>query len=219
MSYSNRELVVFFVGYKLSQNNYPTSLLWSENADGRVDRDMTDTSTSNGLTDNSVPLQEQQGASTSPLTGIEAVKEAIRVSAEKFEDMFIRAYSDLSSQINITPYMVYHDFKAVMDNVFENGINWGRIVALFAFGGVICVKCVEKGVNDMVSSVVDWMTIYLDENLSPWIQSHGGWDSFAKIFGEDASRRASMDLQWRWMLVGLVLLTGVTVGVLLSRKS
>lgn len=216
MSYSNRELVEFFVGYKLAQKNYPTSLLRSEGAE---DRDKTDTSTRNGLPDHGVPLQEQQGAPSCTLSGIEAVKEALRLSVERFEDMFIRAYSDLSSQINITPYMVYHDFKAVMDTVFEYGINWGRIVGLFAFGGVICVKCVENGVNDMVSSVVDWMTIYLDENLSPWIQSHGGWDSFAKIFGEDARRRASMDLQWRWMLVGLVLVTGVTIGVLLARKS
>uniref|UniRef100_A0A3Q3J5K3 Uncharacterized protein n=1 Tax=Monopterus albus TaxID=43700 RepID=A0A3Q3J5K3_MONAL len=201
MSYSHRELVEFYISYKLSQRNYSTSLLRPENAGGRTEGDRTNPATTNGL-------------------GIEAVKAALRDSADEFELRFTQAFSDLSSQLVITPDTAYNSFKSVMDEVFKDGVNWGRIVGLFAFGGALCVECVEKNMSELVSRIADWMTMYLDEHISPWIQNQGGWDCFAEIFGRDnaAEVRRSQETLRRWLLVGVVLLTGVLVGVLVAKK-
>lgn len=177
MSYSNRDLVESFLGYKLSQRNYPTSLLRPEDAAGRAEGDKADSASTNGLLVSSGPRLSQPGASSSPCAEMEAVKTALQESADEFEMLFRRAFSDLSSQLDITPDTAYHSFKSVMDEVFRDGVNWGRIVGLFAFGGVLCVECVEKDMSELVSRIADWMTMYLDERLSPWIQSQGGWVS------------------------------------------
>lgn len=161
MMYSNRELVEFFLSYKLSQRNYPISLLRLEDADGRTEGDKNN----------------RGGASSSPGSDIDAVKAALRDSADEFEQLFTQAFSEISSQLEITPDTAYHSFKSVMDEVFKDGVNWGRIVGLFAFGGVLCVECVDKGTSDLVSRIADWMTMYLDEHINPWIQSQGGWVS------------------------------------------
>ncbi|XP_026163927.1 bcl-2-like protein 1 [Mastacembelus armatus] len=220
MSYSNRELVEFFISYKLSQKNYPTSLLRPEDAGGRTEGDMTGAAATNGLLVNSRYVSGRPGMSSSPHGGVEAVKAALRDSAEEFELLFTQAFSDLSSQLDITPDTAYHSFKSVMDEVFKDGVNWGRIVGLFAFGGVLCVECIEKNMSALVSRIADWMTMYLDEHISPWIESQGGWDCFAEIFGRDAAAEArrSQETLRRWLLVGVALLTGVLIGVLIAKK-
>lgn len=172
MSHSNRELVEFFISYKLSQRNFPISVLRPEDAGGRTE---SNTAASNGFLVNS--RYEGGQSETSSLADIEAVKAALRDSANEFELLFTQAFSDLSSQLDITPDTAYHSFKSVMDEVFKDGVNWGRVVGLFAFGGVLCVECVQKNMGELVSRIADWMTIYLDENINPWIESQGGWVS------------------------------------------
>ncbi|CAJ1051325.1 bcl-2-like protein 1 [Xyrichtys novacula] len=220
MSYSNRELVEFFISYKLSQRNYPTSVLRRDDAGERTEGNMDNSAASNGLLVNSRNGEDQPQSSSSPCADIEAVKAALRDSADEFELLFTRAFSDLSSQLDITPDTAYHSFKSVMDEVFKDGVNWGRIVGLFSFGGALCVECVQRGMGELVSRIAEWMTMYLDENISPWIQSQGGWDCFAEIFGRDAAAEArrSRESLTRWLLVGMALLLGIVVGVCITKK-
>lgn len=174
MSYDNRELVEYFLGYKLAQRNYPSSLLRPQEPDGWTEGDKKSPAAVNGLL---IRNRSRSGASASTGAGVEAVHAALRDSAEEFEKLFAQAFSDLSSQLVITPDTAYQSFKNVMDEVFKDGVNWGRIVGLFAFGGVLCVECVEKDASELVCRIADWMTIYLDEHINPWIQSQGGWVS------------------------------------------
>lgn len=174
MSHSNRELVEFFISYKLTQKNYPTSLLRPEDTGGRTEGDKASSAARNGLLVNS---SSRGGLSPSTGADMEAVKSALRDSANEFEQLFTQAFSDLSLQLDITPDTAYHSFKSVMDEVFKDGVNWGRIVGLFAFGGVLCVECAEKDTGELVCRIADWMTTYLDEHINPWIQSQGGWVS------------------------------------------
>ncbi|XP_056129080.1 bcl-2-like protein 1 [Lampris incognitus] len=216
MSYSNRELVVFFISYKLSQRNYPNCLLGQEDASERTEGNQANSAITNGLPANARNYSGPIGTLSSPY-GLEVVKAALRDSADEFELRYTREFSDLSS--HITP-ATYHSFESVMNEVFRDGINWGRIVGLFAFGGALCVECVEKDMNHLVSRIEDWMTTYLDNHIEPWIQTQGGWNRFAEIFGRDtaAEVRRSQERLRRWFLVGVVLLTGVLVGTLVVRK-
>ncbi|CAG5984021.1 unnamed protein product [Menidia menidia] len=216
MSCSNRELVEFYISYKLSQRDYPNSLLRPENTGGRAEGDQAKPGPVNGLpVGNSRP-----GRSCPRRGGVEAVKSALKDSADEFELLFKQGFSDLSMQLDITPDTAYHSFKSVLDEVFKDGVNWGRVVGLFAFGGVLCVDCVEKNMSELVSRIADWMTTYLDEQISPWIHSQGGWDCFAEIYGRDAAAEARrfQETLRKWLLVGVALLTGVLLGVLLTKK-
>lgn len=218
MSHCNRELVEFFLRYKLSQKNYPCSLLVSDSP--RVQPDGNKAATvPNGLLSNPNGTRRTL-TSEPPHDHLEDVKTALRDSADEFEELFTQAFSNLSSQLDITPDTAYHSFKSVMDEVFKDGVNWGRIVGLFVFGGVLCVECVEKDMSNLVPRIADWMTIYLDENIASWIQSQGGWVCFAQIFGQNAAAEArrSRETLKKWLLVGVGLLTGVLVAMLIAKK-
>uniref|UniRef100_A0A3B4DTL9 Bcl-2-like protein 1 n=2 Tax=Pygocentrus nattereri TaxID=42514 RepID=A0A3B4DTL9_PYGNA len=236
MSYYNRELVVYFIKYKLSQRNYPYNHIGlmedtnrteggqaaEENAEGAA---VTPTAVVNGSVNGtshgpagsptSSPQRRSNGAG-----GLDAVKEALRDSANEFELRYSRAFSDLSSQLHITPATAYQSFESVMDEVFRDGVNWGRVVGLFAFGGALCVECVEKEMSPLVGRIAEWMTVYLDNHIQPWIQEQGGWERFAEIFGKDAaaeSRRSQENFK-KWLLAGMTLVTGVVVGSLIAQK-
>ncbi|XP_054465957.1 bcl-2-like protein 1 [Anoplopoma fimbria] len=227
----NRELVVFYINYKLSERNYPLNHMGLTEPPNRTDGGAAGSGeeqrvathangTFNGTspgTPPASPLQQQRLPST---TSLDAVKEALRDSANEFELRYARAFSDLHNQLHITPATAYQSFENVMDEVFRDGVNWGRIVGLFAFGGALCVECVEKEMSPLVGRIIEWMTVYLDNHIQPWIQTQGGWERFAEIFGQDAAAesRRSQESFKKWLLAGVTLVTGVVVGSLIAQK-
>ncbi|XP_041860749.1 bcl-2-like protein 1 [Melanotaenia boesemani] len=226
----NRELVVFYVTYKLSQRNYPLNhIVLNEppnrtgaGDDGLTEDQRTEThanGTYNGTSPGTPPVSPLR-PQPSTTASLDAVKEALRDTANEFELRYARAFSDLHSQLHITPATAYQSFENVMDEVFRDGVNWGRIVGLFAFGGALCVECVEKEMSPLVGRIVEWMTVYLDNHIQPWIQSQGGWERFAEIFGQDAAAeiRRSQESFKKWLLVGMTVVTGVVVGSLFAQK-
>lgn len=185
----NRELVLFYIRYKLSQRNYPLNHIVLNEPSNRTDGgaagldeeqriDTHANGTFNGTSPGTPPASPQRRQQQPPsTTDLDAVKEALRDTANEFELRYARAFSDLHSQLHITPATAYQSFENVMDEVFRDGVNWGRIVGLFAFGGALCVECVEKEMSPLVGRIVEWMTVYLDNHIQPWIQSQGGWVS------------------------------------------
>ncbi|KAG9333880.1 hypothetical protein JZ751_010031 [Albula glossodonta] len=180
----NRELVVFYISYKLSQRNYPCSHIGLAEAAAGAGAEGGEEPTEGGASgvghaNGSVNGRSPESLPQSPLAtsarSLEAVKEALRDSANEFELRYSRAFSDLSSQLHITPATAYQSFESVMNEVFRDGVNWGRVVGLFAFGGALCVECVEKEMSPLVGRIADWMTVYLDNHIQPWIQLQGGW--------------------------------------------
>lgn len=179
----NRELVLFYIRFKLSQRNYPIHhILPSEPPDnsGTGEPDLDDEQTletrANGTFNGTGPGSPRHHQAEV----MDGVKVALRDTAHEFELRYSRAFNDLHSTLHITPATAYQSFENVMDEVFRDGVNWGRIVGLFAFGGALCVECVEKEMSPLVARIVEWMTVYLDERIEPWVESQGGWVSVFK---------------------------------------
>lgn len=167
----NRELVIFYIRYKLSQRDYPLN---------HIVEPSNRTNRSNGTLNGAGPgAPPESSLHHQSLTSLDAVKEALRDTGNEFELRYTGAFNDLHNQLHITPATAYQSFENVMNEVFSDGVNWGRIVGLFAFGGALCVECVEKEMNPLVGRIIEWMTFYLDNHIQPWIQSQGGWVSFS----------------------------------------
>uniref|UniRef100_A0A669P0Q7 Bcl-2-like protein 1 n=16 Tax=Phasianidae TaxID=9005 RepID=A0A669P0Q7_PHACC len=184
MSSSNRELVIDFVSYKLSQKGH----CWSELEE--EDENRTDTaaeaemdSVLNGSPSWHPPAGHVVNGATVHRSSLEVheivrasdVRQALRDAGDEFELRYRRAFSDLTSQLHITPGTAYQSFEQVVNELFHDGVNWGRIVAFFSFGGALCVESVDKEMRVLVGRIVSWMTTYLTDHLDPWIQENGGW--------------------------------------------
>lgn len=104
------------------------------------------------------------------------VQLTLRTIGDEFQERFRTQFDDMVDQLHITEATAYPTFQRVVQELFIDGnINWGRVVALFGFGGALSVECVQNGMPQLVDSIVDWVSVYLCDNLEPWITSNGGW--------------------------------------------
>ena len=63
------------------------------------------------------------------------VKQALREASNEFELRYQQTFSDLTSQLHITPGTAYQSFEQVINELFWDRVNWGRIMAFFSFVG------------------------------------------------------------------------------------
>ncbi|XP_026549559.1 bcl-2-like protein 1, partial [Notechis scutatus] len=192
MSSGNRSLVVDFIAYKLAQRGHS----WREiEGDGEerteLSGEMGGGGGGSGVLNGGSPSWHP---SPSPVVNgaasihpalleelsdgpQEAVRQTLREAGDEFELRYRRAFSDLTSQLHITLGTAYQSFEQVVNELFRDGVNWGRIVAFFSFGGALCVESVDKEMRGLVGRIATWMATYLTEHLDPWIQDNGGWVS------------------------------------------
>uniref|UniRef100_A0A674NX62 Apoptosis regulator Bcl-2 family BH4 domain-containing protein n=1 Tax=Takifugu rubripes TaxID=31033 RepID=A0A674NX62_TAKRU len=119
--YHHRELVEYFLGYKLSQRNYPSSLLRPNDGDGGAEGEQRSPAVSNSLL-----VRRNKSA------GIMAVKAA---KAEDFGRLFAQTFGDFSPQIKITSYQ---NFQNVMDETLSDRCvekDEGNLVCHISQGG------------------------------------------------------------------------------------
>nr|AXS76517.1 Bcl-2 like 1 protein [Perna viridis] len=147
------------------------------------------------------------------------VQLTLRTIGDEFQERFRTQFDDMVDQLHITEATAYPTFQRVVQELFIDGnINWGRVVALFGFGGALSVECVQNGMPQLVDSIVDWVSVYLCDNLEPWITSNGGWQGFVEYYNQAQNHN---DNQWnlgefvRYGAIGVV--GALALGALLQR--
>ncbi|XP_036790795.1 apoptosis regulator Bcl-2-like [Oncorhynchus mykiss] len=141
----------------------------------------------------------------------------LRDAGGEIERMYQRDFAEMSGQLHFTPSTAQRRFTAVIDELFSDGVNWGRIVAFFEFGGTMCVESVNREMTSQVDNIARWMTEYLNGPLQNWIQENGGWDAFVEIYEQ---QRISHSWPYLKTVFGLAALgaAGVTIGALFTQK-
>ncbi|XP_069770262.1 apoptosis regulator Bcl-2-like isoform X2 [Narcine bancroftii] len=171
--YNNRELVCHYLYYRLSRQGY----VWEE------------------------PLAVAGATPTEgsgPRPSAAAAEKAHRVLREvgdSFERQYQQEFADIALQIRFDSDTARTRFDAVAEELFRDGVNWGRVVAFFVFGGTLCVESIKRrDMASLVDSIAAWMTAYLDSSLTDWIRANGDWDAFVELYGNNVE--PLFDIPW-----------------------
>ncbi|XP_077109193.1 bcl-2-like protein 1 [Ranitomeya variabilis] len=195
MDGGNKNLVHNFICKKLAQKGFNLSCC----SDGEPAI----------LLNGSSPTAQAGAHAAAPLPDsvAEEVLQTLLDASVEFELRYRRAFSDLTCQLHITQDTAYQSFEQVVHELFRDGINWGRIVAFFSFGGALCFESANKEMEDLIPRIIEWMATFLDTALGPWIQTNGGWEAFVSLYGSDAAAksRKSQDRFGKWLLTGVTL--------------
>lgn len=114
--------------------------------------------------------------STSP-----AARHLRRVADELIEENR-QLFETMCDQLHLTPASTYATFVGIADEIFQTGTNWGRIVAFLAFGATLVVYCASReDLAQLIENIVEWISLYMNQNLGPWINNNGGWVSMFGI--------------------------------------
>lgn len=103
----------------------------------------------------------------------------LRSLATHMEAEYPDLFETACTKLGLTPSTAHTTLNSVAKEIFQGGnVNWGRIVALFTFGGVVAHHFVETGQIEMVHLVAQWIPDFIADNLLSWIRENGGWVSF-----------------------------------------
>ncbi|XP_052417993.1 apoptosis regulator BAX [Carassius gibelio] len=67
-------------------------------------------------------------------------------------------------------------FMTVARSIFEDGINWGRVVALFHLAYRLIYQALTQNHFDIIKRIISWVLQFIRENISAWIRQQGGWE-------------------------------------------
>ncbi|XP_041848624.1 apoptosis regulator Bcl-2 [Melanotaenia boesemani] len=158
------------------------------------------------------PLQSDQHA---------AIHRVLREAGDELERLYQLDFTEMSRQLYLTSITAKRRFAEVIDELFRDGVNWGRIIAFFEFGGTVCVECASKEeMTSQVDNIAEWMTEYLNGPLNSWIEDNGGWDAFVELY--DRQRDSIFSCYWPSIktVFGLAALgaASLTIGAYLTQK-
>jgi len=151
------------------------------------------------------------GKDTPPPTRTAAI---LRRLSDELEDRHSVVLSSMCNRLNVVNGSAQTKFVQVADEVFRDGINWGRIVAIFAFGAQLAQYCIRNGLQEDVDEIILWVGNYIS-SLSPWIYSNGGWEAFNQTFGEAYEEREKV---W-WRKICLVAVGFGAIATLIYQQS
>lgn len=105
-----------------------------------------------------------------------AVHRVLREAGDELERLYQPDFTEMSRQLYLTSSTAQSRFADVIDELFRDGVNWGRIIAFFEFGGAVCAECASREeMTRQVDNIAEWMTEYLNGPLNSWINDNGGW--------------------------------------------
>lgn len=119
----------------------------------------------------------EYAAVPSSSTYMSKLKYSIRLLCDEFEHTYNSVFIELCNEIEVTPAKAKVSFLSVVDELFVQGVKWGRLVALFSLAGALSHICITKGNSHLINYIIEWTKIYFVDNLIHWIEIHHGWVS------------------------------------------
>ena len=100
------------------------------------------------------------------------MRRAVHELSKKYDDIFKKFIQDLS----IDELNGFQTLANVADELFREGpVNWGRIVALYAFGGYVARYSVSPNDGDVINMIGEFLGFYVSKKLGDWIRENAGW--------------------------------------------
>ncbi|XP_049452315.1 apoptosis regulator BAX [Epinephelus fuscoguttatus] len=131
----------------------------------------------------------------------EVVKQLIKIADD------INRNVELQRLINQVPSNCAQDiFMKVARSIFTDGINWGRVVALFHLAYRLIHKALTTNHLENIRTIISWVLQFIRENIYPWLVQQGGWAGV--ISGVS-----------RWRTAALVASVALVVAIVYYRKT
>ncbi|XP_041846950.1 apoptosis regulator BAX [Melanotaenia boesemani] len=75
-------------------------------------------------------------------------------------------------------------FMKVARSIFADGINWGRVVALFHLAYRLIHRALTTNHLENIRTVISWVLQVIRELLYSWLVQQGGWEGVVRSFSQ-----------------------------------
>lgn len=160
--------------------------------------------------------REEQGAGLVPDPEMEQIQldlnnlnsqvgQRLAIIGDEIYHRYDADFRTMLASLRLTPENIYKHFKEIASSLFESGTNWGRVIALLAFGYRMAMHVWQSGVGRFLRHIVRFVVEFMLQNrIARWIAQQGGWG---------AALRRENEVYIEFVLVSVVVL-----GVLVVRR-
>jgi len=100
---------------------------------------------------------------------------AVRKLCQEFEAKYGKQFQEMCHTC-ATLGLERDSYVEVLNQLLEvDGLNWGRVIAIFAFGGQMCLNSMANNCPNEVDFVREWTYSFMHKNVDQWIRENGGW--------------------------------------------
>ena len=100
---------------------------------------------------------------------------------QKYGDTFVA----MTKHLGLSSATAYDTFAKIARRLFNDGINWGRIIALLCFGYEIAFSVIKTGstaIGQFLKKIISFVVKFIvKEKIGKWIANQGGWVCIARI--------------------------------------
>ena len=120
-------------------------------------------------------------------------------------------FNEIIVSLTITNDNLEDTYKQLMTHIFQEGVNWGRIITFLVFSGRLSLHCARCGMQNRVREIIKWE---MYGRISSWVMERGGWNSFVPSYEDDS---------WNVSLALFLVVTGefavvFASGIFLARR-
>lgn len=115
---------------------------------------------------------------------------------KSYPKLYNNVLDQLNWRINLA-ILVCNMFNRVSEQIIASGVNWARIIAVYAFAGALAYDLTQTGDTRFIRCLSRWMGHFSARRLSPWIRQNGGWKGLVTHFKEE--EQSVMGSLSRWL--------------------
>ena len=118
-----------------------------------------------------------------------------------------RQFDEIIVSLTITNDTLKDTYRQLVTHIFQDGVNWGRIITFLVFSGRLSLYCARCGMQNRVRDVVEWTEDEMRERIHSWVMERGGWAAFVRHYDDDS---------WKLSLSSFLAVSGMLAIVLAS---
>ena len=135
------------------------------------------------------------------------VHRLINSICEQLERERAQQFDEIISSLSITNDSLEDTYRQLMTHVFQEGVNWGRIITFLVFSSRLSLHCAQSGMQNRVRDVVEWTEDEMRERIHSWVVERGGWAAFVRHYDNDS---------WKMSLPSFLVVTGMFAAIFAS---
>ncbi len=106
------------------------------------------------------------------------------------------------------------EFDSVAENIFSDGVNWGRVLTFLRFSSEFAVRCINAHINIRASDVLDWTEAELVARFPQLVETD---PQIARLLGSTETDGWHVDMSAVALTTGLIV-TLVTAGLFTLKR-
>ena len=121
-------------------------------------------------------IRKKVGKPVKPQSILKEAETMLRL-AEEIEQKHDRTLKNMCNRLNVNSDNANIIFGQIANEIFRDGINWGRISVLYTFAGKLAEHAKENNNEQLIEKIGFWVATYV-ATKSSWIKETGkGWVS------------------------------------------